>query len=93
MDIKFKTKEGVIKGKLFNRACTIFMTPCPHRRTNWSGTVKKVGDMGCMRCPECNGIDWDESVCHCRLEKKKPAKAKSAKTVKRKMPRKDKSTK
>lgn len=64
MDIKFKRKDGVIRNKAFNAACTIFLTPCPFGRTNWSGAMKKVGDMGCMR--------------YCKLEKKKKKAVKPA---------------
>lgn len=87
MEVKFKTKEVVVKNFLSKVAATVFVTPCPHGKKRFmQNDIVRVGSLGCLNCANCGGIDWDKNICNCKKEKK-AVKSKPGKTVKRKMPR------
>lgn len=72
MDIKFRTKECVIKGKYGNNKYVKNLTPCPHgNKTFFGDRPVMVGDMSCMRCKNLESMDWDNNICHCKKEKGK----------------------
>lgn len=66
-EIRFKSKT--IKDK------EVFTTPCPLKRTTfYASRIKMVGEMGCMFCKDCEGIDWDNKICRCKGISAKPKK-------------------